>query len=154
MASHTCTNTVGLASHTCTNTVGMASHTCTNIVGMASHTCWYVCHPLPPRLGGLMSALLEQRSSWTPAAWRRQRKCAHCCSNNGLPCHQRSAAGPSPNLFSRPLSLPLVPILTCKPGLSPCATKYPPPFLRCVPSNTLSQSATVSICPLYCTRFG
>ena len=40
-----------------------------------------------------------------------------------------------------------------KHGLSPCTRQNtsPLPQPRCVPSNTVSQSATVSVCPLCCT---
>ena len=42
-----------------------------------------------------------------------------------------------------------------KQGLSPCTAKYsPPPPPSCVPSDSLSQSATVSICQFCCTWFG
>ena len=42
-----------------------------------------------------------------------------------------------------------------KDGLSPGVAKYPnPTHPRHVPSDTVSQSATVSICPLCCTWFG
>ena len=39
-------------------------------------------------------------------------------------------------------------------SLSPCVAKYHPHSHRCVPSDTISQSATGSVCPLYCTWFG